>query len=247
MKTIKTYRDITVIENKPFIVLATDSSGSIGEKEFDQLKVPVEIAAAYGLRVCLNELFAVGAKPEIFISTVSNEYETTGRKISNEIQRQCERYEINGYEVNGSSEENFPTVMTGFGITVVGSANELQWKKTKEGDFCYLYGQPFVGREVLDYEDVLLNPLIIQKLFKNYEVNDLIPCGSSGIQREIKVLCSEMKLSFDYNNRIDLRVLSKSAGPATCGIFTSSEKILGDNIRLLGHFTKRNDEAWKKY
>jgi hypothetical protein len=37
MKTLKSCRDITVIENTPFIVIATDSSGSLGEQEADHL------------------------------------------------------------------------------------------------------------------------------------------------------------------------------------------------------------------
>src|SRR6056297_1084653 len=118
MKTMKSCRDITVIENKPFIVIATDSSGSIGEKEGDWLQVKTETAAAHCLRVCLNELYAVGASPDIIISTVSNEYDVTGKKILNGIREICRRYHITDYEINGSSEENLPTAMTGFGITV---------------------------------------------------------------------------------------------------------------------------------
>ncbi|MEA1884663.1 MAG: hypothetical protein U9N62_09115 [Thermotogota bacterium] len=241
MKKITTYRDITVIQNEPFIVLATDSSGSIGEKEQDYLPIKTEIAATYCLRVCLAELFAVGAVPEVFISTVSNEFEPTGRKILTEIKKQCERYNITDYEVNGSSEENFPSTMTGFGITVLGSAKELHWKQTRVEDHCYLYGIPRVGQAVLENESTLLNPSIIQTLLTQYEIHDLLPCGSSGIQREIEVLCDEMNLSFEYHKRLNPEMLKKSAGPATCGIFTSSESISGENIRLLGHFKKGND------
>src|SRR6056297_4010992 len=123
MRTVKTPRDITVIENVPFIVIATDSSGSIGEKEGDRLQVKTEIAAAHCLRVCLNEIYAVGATPDIIISTVSNEFDVTGVKILEGIRELCLRYHISDYTINGSSEENFPTTMTGFGITVVGHAN----------------------------------------------------------------------------------------------------------------------------
>ncbi|HPF17563.1 MAG TPA: hypothetical protein P5107_12625 [Thermotogota bacterium] len=241
MKRIATYRDISVIQNDPFIVIATDSSGSIGEKEHDSLPVQIEMAAAYCLRVCLVELTAVGAKPEIIISTVSNEFEPTGRKILDEIKRQCERYRITEYDISGSSEENFATGMTGFGITVVGSTRQLHWKQTRIGDFCYLYGMPYLGHQVLDHEDALLDPTIIQTLFSQYEINDLLPCGSSGIQKELNVLCSEMNLSFECRQNIDSNLLVKSAGPATCGIFSSSQIISRDHIQLLGHFIKRAD------
>lgn len=241
MKRIATYRDISVIQNDPFIVLATDSSGAIGEKEHDSLPVQIEMAAAHCLRVCLVELTAVGATPEIIISTVSNAFEPTGRKIRDEIQRQCEHYRITDYDITGSSEENFSTSMTGFGITVVGSARQLHWKQTRIGDACYLYGMPYVGQLVLDHEDALLDPMIIQTLFRQYEIHDLLPCGSGGIQRELDVLCSEMNLSFECGQNIDPKLLVKSAGPATCGIFSSSQIISGDPIQLLGHFIKRTD------
>lgn len=245
MKTLKSSRDITVIENTPFIVIATDSSGSIGEKEGDWLSVKTETAAAHCLRVCLNELYAVGATPDIIISTVSNEFDVTGGKILEGIREVCKCYRITDYEINGSSEENFPTTMTAFGITVVGDAKELQWQKTREGDYCYLYGLPFVGEAVLENKDRLLNPLIIQEFFKQYEVHDFLPCGSGGIINEIDVLCEETELTFmheDLDDACDPQIFYRSAGPSTCGIFTTAEKITDENIQLIGYFKETVEE-----
>ncbi|MEA1885400.1 MAG: hypothetical protein U9N62_12930 [Thermotogota bacterium] len=245
MKTLKSCRDITVIENTPYIVIATDSSGSIGEKEGDHLHVKTEIAAAHCLRVCLNEIYAVGATPDIIISTVSNEFDVTGVKILEGIRELCQRYHITDYEINGSSEENFPTTMTGFGITVVGNAKELRWQKTLEGDYCYLYGWPFVGKEVLENEDDLLNPLIIHSLFNKYDIHDFLPCGSGGIINEIEVLCEDTKLNFMQESLVedsDPQILYRSAGPSTCGIFTTAEKIKEKDIQLIGYFTETEEE-----
>lgn len=245
MKTLKTCRDITVLENVPFIVIATDSSGSIGEKEGDRLHVQTEIAAAHCLRVCLNEIYAVGATPDVIISTVSNEFDVTGVKILEGIREICQRYHITDYTINGSSEENFPTTMTGFGITVVGNAKELQWQKTREGDYCYLYGWPYVGEEVIEHEEVLLSPLIIQKLFKEHDIHDFLPCGSGGIMNEILVLCEQTELTFiqeEIAEACDPQILYRSAGPSTCGIFTTAEQITGENIQLIGTFTENEEE-----
>src|SRR6056297_873975 len=233
MKTMKSCRDITVIQNDPFIVIATDSSGSIGEKEGDRLQVKTEVAAAHCLRVCLNELYAVGATPDIIISTVSNEFDVTGVKVLEGIRELCQHYHITDYTINGSSEENFATCMTGFGITVVGHANKLQWQKTVKGDYCYLYGWPLVGEEVLEHEDDLLNPLIIQRLFKEHTIHDFLPCGSGGIIGEIMVLCEQTEMAFiddttDEDRDLD-QLLYRSAGPSTCGIFTTAEKITDKN------------------
>jgi len=233
------------MENTPFIVIATDSSGSIGEKEGDWLHVKTEIAASHCLRVCLNELYAVGAVPDIIISTVSNEFDDTGVMILEGIHETCQRYHITSYEINGSSEENFPTMMTGFGITVVGHANKLQWQKTCEGDYCYIYGWPFVGEEVLEHEEDLLNALIIQKLFKEYDIHDFLPCGSGGIISEIGVLCEQTELTLMHerlDESFDSQILYESAGPSTCGILTTPEKITDEQIKLLGTFTETEEE-----
>lgn len=227
MKKISTKRDLTIFKDNEYIVFAMDSCGSIGEKESDKLHFSVYETAKLTLRVCLNELFAVGASPKAVFSLVANEFNPTAEIILNAIKDELDDNDLKDIEINGSSEENFETKMTAFGINVFSIAKKLKMKNTKSDYFIYLVGEPFVGQEVVNNQDILLTPKIIKFIINNYEIGDLIPCGSGGILKELNILSKENSLDFElFDTKIDLE---KSAGPATCGVFTSKEKI--ENIK----------------
>ncbi len=218
-----------------YIVIACDSIGSIGDKAGDLLAVSPEISAKYCLRVCFNELYSVGAKPLVIVSNVSNEWDPTGKRIYESIKKECIEYNLHDIQINGSTEENFATSMTAFSITVIAQAEFLRWQMSQAGDFLYLFGKPYVGKEVLINEDKLLKPNDIDELFNKFEIHDFIPCGSKGIKKEIGIIEKHSKASFSDFNTLHEKLFLKSAGPATCGIFTTPEKdIEKENIILLG-------------
>jgi hypothetical protein len=223
MKKISTKRDLTIFKDNEYIVFAMDSCGSIGEKESDKLHFSVYETAKLTLRVCLNELFAVGATPKAVFSLVANEFKPTAKTILKAIKDELEDNDLKDIEINGSSEENFETNMTAFGINVFSTAENLKMKNTKPDYFIYLVGMPLMGQEVVDNQDILLKPKMIKHILDNYEIGDFIPCGSGGILKEIEVLSQESSVNFElFETKIDLK---KSAGPATCGVFTTKEKI----------------------
>lgn len=223
MKKISTKRDLTIFKNNEFIVFAMDSCGAIGEKEFDKLNFDLYTAAKLTLRVCLNEIFAVNAVPKAVFSLVANEFEPTAKTILKAIRDELEENNLVDIEINGSSEENFETKMTAFGFNVFSTAKNLKIKNTESGYNIYLVGIPFVGEEVIENQDILLTPKIIKDILEKYEIGDFLPCGSGGVLKEIKILAQENSLDFEiFESNIDLH---KSAGPATCGIFTSKDNI----------------------
>jgi hypothetical protein len=237
MKKINTKRDLTIFKDNEYIVFAMDSCGAIGEKEYDVLNFDIYNTAKLTLRVCLNELFSVGATPKAVFSLVANEFDPTAGTILKAIKDELEDNELKDIEINGSSEENFETKMTAFGINVFSTAKKLKMKNTKSDYFIYLVGEPFVGQEVVNNQDILLTPKIIKFIINNYEIGDLIPCGSGGILKELNILSKENSLDFElFDTKIDLE---KSAGPATCGVFTTKEKIesMGDYpLTLIGKY-----------
>jgi len=223
MKKIKTKRDLTIFKSEEYMVFAMDSCGSIGEKEADELRFDLYNTAKLTVRVCLNEIFSVGAIPKAVFSLVANEYDPTAKTILDAIESEMEENDLNDIEINGSSEENFESKMTAFGINVFSTAKKLKMRNTQPSYYIYLVGMPFVGQEVVDNQDILLKPKMIKHILDNYEVGDFIPCGSGGVLKEIEVLSKENSLEYKlYENKVDLK---KSAGPATCGIFTTKEKI----------------------
>ncbi len=217
---VGTARDVSVIRQAGgFLVTACDTLGAIGSKPADVVVSPNEVCGACTLRVCLNELAAVGASPLLIMSLVCNEWEPTARSILDGIQAELRDDGYPEIPVTGSTEQNMPTTMTGLGIAVVGVAAVLRWRRTEPGDHVVLIGFPWVGDEVLVHGSELLRPQIIRSLLEHDEVEDIIPCGSRGIRHELEVLEREANVSVVLHRpeRVDL---DKSAGPATCAIAT---------------------------
>lgn len=221
---IERYRDLVIIYEKDVaFVVSCDSLGAVGNKENDILKVDEEIVGRTTLKVALSELLSVGATPLVVSDTLSVEMHPTGEKILKGIKKELEE---NGLEVvlTGGTEENFPTFMTGIGITAVGRAKkeDLKIKKVRKGMHVALIGYPRVGSEVLGAEDVMTLKDYI-KISQTKEVVEAIPVGSKGIAYELGVLedLYRFRIKEDDGLNIDL---FKSAGPATCCLVVYREE-----------------------
>lgn len=217
---IPTARDISVIAQLDCtLVTACDTLGAIGLKPGDVVSTSNEICGAYTLRVCLNELVAVDAKPLLVLSLVCNEWEPTGRQVLSGIKTELVEDGYPDITVSGSSEQNMPTSMTGIGIVVMGTADVLRWRRTVPGDHLILVGLPWVGVEVLEHTGDLMRPPVIRSLVGQDGVGDIIPCGSRGIRHEIEVLEREAGVRIVVHEPVPVD-LDKSAGPATCALVT---------------------------
>lgn len=235
---LETARDLLILRSgDAFVTFACDTLGAIGEKEQDLLHVSPVVGGQYAARVCLNETVAIGAVPLAVLSLVCNEWTPTGQRVLEGIRVELAAGGWEHVPVHGSTEENFPTPMTAFGLCVVAETARLHWRQTHPGDRLCLLGRPYVGEEVLAHEDALLTPQHIPRLFARHEIGDFLPCGSRGIQHEISVLERETGLRVTLNDTLDQLLLAKSAGPATCGIFTSGDDIsdLGLLCEIIGH------------
>jgi thiamine monophosphate kinase len=223
---IERYRDLVIIyENETAFVVSCDSLGAIGNKEHDVLKVDEEIVGRTTLKVALSELLSVGAVPLVISDTLSVEMYPTGEKILKGIKRELEENGLNVI-LTGSTEENFPTSMTGIGITAVGRAKkeDLKIRKVKKGMHIALIGYPRVGNEVLGAKDIMTLKDYI-KISKAKEVVEAVPVGSKGIAYEVGVL--EEIYGFRIKKDSEIKVdLFKSAGPSTCCLVVCEEKDL---------------------
>ena len=215
---VQTARDISIIrQGGRLLVTACDALGAIGSKPADVVAACEEICGAYTLRVCLNELAAVGATPLFVLSLVCNEWEPTGRRVLDGIRAELVESGYPDLPVSGSSEQNMPTSMTGLGIAVVGTADSLRWRHTAPGDRLVLVGLPWVGSEVLEHSGELLRPSVVRSLIGQDAVTDVIPCGSRGVRHELEVLESESGVRIVLHEPAPVD-LDKSAGPATCAL-----------------------------
>lgn len=228
-------RDVEVvsISGGQYIVTACDSSGAIGLKEFDVVKVPPSITGRYAARVALLEVMAVGAVPRVLTAAICNEPSPTGEGILHGVQEELKSLGLMDLQIAISTEKNMPTSQTSVGITVVGTCEKekLRIGTSISGDRVYCIGMPLVGNEVAAAEDFqIVKGEHLIKLLNKTEIHDIIPVGSRGVMGEMESLCSTLQLGFilEGGEEIDLR---KSGGPSTCAIFTSSSDIVPSDFK----------------
>jgi hypothetical protein len=211
-------RDLSITElpGGYALVVACDSSGSIGEKASDKLVVSAAIAGAFIARVALLEVMAIGAEVVGVMDAVSCEMEPTGRHVIAGIHSEMVLAGVPGDLLNGSTEENFETSMTAIGVSVIGLARlpELKIQPTKPGDKLVLYGVPLVGLDVLREGANMVKYDDVRALLRDNSVREMVPVGSGGILREANILAGLNGLEF-IPGKCAVNMLA-SAGPASC-------------------------------
>ena len=137
------------------IVTGSTSSGAVGPKKMDKVQVEGQVLGKFLARVALMDVIATGAFPLLLSVTLGVEKEPTGNEILEGIRREARNIGLDPNQViMENTEDNFETVQTGAGLTVVGFANdeELRLGKTMPGDLIVAIGKPKVGDEVLAAE-----------------------------------------------------------------------------------------------
>jgi hypothetical protein len=242
MKTYQ-YRDLSVIElPDSLLVTACDSSGGVGEKPGDELCVATKYISIFAARVCLFELLACGAQIIGLSNTIVGEMHPTGEALIKGIREELERAGIGDLPINGSTEENFKTSMTGFGIFVLGMANRLRITPSVSADVVICIGKPKYGSAlILDGDPEIANYQDLKTLVKNPAVNEIVPCGSKGILYEANTLANIYQLQFEQLPN-DLNVVD-SSGPATTVIASIKPSALSglaaifkDKLTIIGYF-----------
>jgi hypothetical protein len=232
--------DVTILKvpTGHAIVVGSTSSGAVGSKERDKVKVQSRVLGKFLARVALMDVITTGAFPLLLSVTLGVEKEPTGREIIEGIKREIA---VLGLEANqvimDNTEDNFGTEQTGVGLTAVGFANEadLQLGKTKPSDLVVAVGKPKVGYEVIQGEvkgeiaDLKTVMLLCQKKF----IHEIVPVGTAGIAHEARMMAYSVgrQLKVSEEAKLDLE---KTAGPATVVLVTVDSEKLGELKALLG-------------
>ncbi|MEJ5328323.1 MAG: ribbon-helix-helix domain-containing protein [Candidatus Bathyarchaeia archaeon] len=212
------------------IVAGSTSSGSVGPKPMDHVKVKGYVLGKFLARVALMDVAATGAYPLLISATLSVEREPTGHEIIEGVRSESRVLGLDPNQVLlENTEDNFETAQTGAGITVIGFANdeELRLGKTHPGDVIVAVGKPRIGAEVIPAEvkgEIADLKSVIQLSQKSF-VHDIIPVGTYGIGYAARMLAHSVgrQLKIVESGDIDL---NKSAGPATVVLVTlNSEKV----------------------
>lgn len=221
------YGDLQLLPNHDdYLIIACDSSGSIGNKEKDIVQIKPELAGYFAAFVPIVEVLAIKGNILSIVNTLCVEMNPTGNRIIEGIKEAMVSIGLDSSLLTGSTEDNMPSTSTGIGVTVIGTIKkeELQQKKIHEGDMLYLVGIPKVGQEFLD-EEVLnnfqetLSLELMVELKREKTILDMLPVGSKGIAYESDIFAKRHHLkigieTFEFKGKaIDF---SKSAGPSTC-------------------------------
>jgi hypothetical protein len=196
------------------MALACDSCGGLGFKPGDVMSCDPYIVGKFTVRVALLEVMASGARPIAVSDGLCCEMTPTGEAIMRGIEDEIALCGLKDVMLTGSTEENFPTSMTGVGLTVLGIAEkgELRFGAGQPGDVALLTGTPTVGSGVDTSDDSCYAKLA--GLLDCRGVVEIVPAGSKGVLYEANLLAELHGLSFaPRESGVDL---SASAGPATC-------------------------------
>ncbi len=214
------------------IVVGSSSSGGVGPKPMDNIKISGKLVGKFLARVALMDVAATGAFPISVSVTLGVEKEPTGNEIIEGIRKEVRGLGLEPKQVmKENSEENFETIQTGAGITVVGLANEdeLRLAKTRPGDLIVAIGKPKVGNEVIPAEarGEIANLKDVTSLARKAFVHDIIPVGSFGISHEAKMLAYSIGRQLKIQEQTELDI-NKSAGPATVVLTTIDREKLDE-------------------
>ncbi len=219
------------------IVAGSTSSGAIGPKEMDKVKVDGRMLGKFLARVALMDVSATGAFPLLLSVTLGVEKEPTGNAIIEGIRGETRSIGLDPNQViMENTEDNFETLQTGIGLTVVGFANEeeLRIGKTCPGDLIIAIGKPKVGNEVIAAEarGEIADLKNVAQLSQRKYVHDIWPVGGFGISSEAKMMAYSVgrQLKIFEVQGLDL---NKSAGPATVILATIDRDSLEDLMSLI--------------
>ncbi len=219
------------------IVAGSTSSGAVGPKEMDKVKVDGRMLGKFLARVALMDVSATGAFPLLLSVTLGVEKEPTGNAIIEGIRGEARSIGLDPNQViMENTEDNFETLQTGVGLTVVGFANEeeLRIGKTCPGDLIVAIGKPKVGDEVIAAEarGEIADLKNVTQLSQRKYVHDIWPVGGFGIASEAKMMAygvGRQLKTFEVQG-LDL---NKSAGPATVVLATIDRDSLEDLKSLI--------------
>ena len=114
------------------IVAGSTSSGAVGPKPLDKVKVDGKILGKFLARVALMDVTATGAFPLLLSVTLGVEKDPTGNQIIEGIKHEARVLGLDPNQVLlENTEDNFETLQTGAGLTVIGFANEDELRLEK--------------------------------------------------------------------------------------------------------------------
>lgn len=219
--TIRRVRDLRVFDvGDQSIVVACDSSGSIGPKPNDTYAAPAATVAHFALRVALLELLAAGSTPVLAVDALCVERDPTGAEMINAARALLSDLGLDSEAaLLGSTEDNVTTTSTGIGVTAIGIAprGTLRMGSSQADDLVVCLGEPLSApaHDLYPGHPGVVTVAEVRRARNELGVHDALPVGSHGIRYEVGELAREAGLTARLDPACGLD-LDCSGGPATC-------------------------------
>lgn len=189
------------------LVVTSDNSAGIGEKEWDTVKAPDIVTAKFAARVALLEQWAAGSEPQAMLLHNFSGAVQWDRYMAGIAELFAEA-EMEMPPVSGSSETNMETLQSGLAVTMLGK--QIRSSATAESLSWFVYGVPLVGEAVLVHQDRAADLKLIKSGLESGIIDRVWPVGSKGIAREFELLMGRrVEVSAAVN-------IHSSGGPGTC-------------------------------
>jgi len=200
---------ITALTENKELVITSDNSGAIGEKDHDEVHVPNHVVSYYACRVAFMDLITARGIPHAIVMQNFTGEQAWSDYVKG-VQACLENTPFHQIPITGSTESNFPLTQSGLGLTIIGTKTTSSKRKRLQGNEKFaVIGTPLVGNEVIEQENKIAPIKLFLQLTQMNEVVDVQPVGSKGIQSEWAI----------WTKRTDQLAsklaIEKSGGPAT--------------------------------
>jgi hypothetical protein len=203
--------------NGMVLTLTCISSGSVGPKPMDEIKVDGFTLGKLIARAALMEILSTGSWPIHVSASLCIEMNPFEIEIVKGIKSEMVKIYLDPLILSVDTEENFHTVQTGLGVNVVGFSYErnLRIGKAQVGDIIVMLGKPCLGYEVVkaDLNSEILSLKELLKLLELPFIHEVIPVDSDGALSKAYILAKSIGRNI---NIYDVKPnLQEPAGPAT--------------------------------
>jgi hypothetical protein len=221
--------DVTLMKLPTGLILSLSytSSGGIGPKPMDKIKVDGFTLGRFMTRVALMDTISINSWPKLMVATLSVEMNPTGIEILRGMRSEAKKIGMDpDQSISMNTEENISTDQTGLGVTAVGLVHEdeLRMGRTQPNDALVLIGEPKVGDEVIqaEKEGKIADLHDLVRLTQLDFIHDLIPVDTQGIAYEARMIAHMVGRQVEFYNNLKID-LEKPAGPATAVLTTMDE------------------------
>lgn len=204
------------ISDEEELILATDCSGGIGNKEGDVVLADPETVGYYCFRVAAMECLAVGARLKA-IQLLNFTSDAVWDQYCSGVKKGLSEMNQEGIPITGSTESNIGLNQSALGVTCIGIRSKKRPSPSCTNLAYALVGTPLVGNEVIKQHASIAPLDLFMNCVQHSSIIDVLPVGSKGVLHELSLLLGKPLRREDVTSIQDL---DKSGGPSTSFIIS---------------------------